>query len=263
MFRGLVKLIALSVAAISCCLPVFGGQLPPSSCGVRAVGTGVSSIQADLDESQRLWSLKVQFRNGDHDWLRAMRFSDQLIQLPPEPRKNWVKTIAHHMRAFPKTGRQPGIAGRRLLQMIANRTQDLSQAFVNVSSDDDAKLVFRRIYNEQAQLFQSDFIVSGSFVNGSARADSSDLDSIALDARAFLRAKDWEADLEIVLSKKGKKMIPIDWLFKTSDSCGTTSTFVVEIRTEGVFLLVFPPAQIDPQNPKKLTAGPSRGFRIL
>jgi hypothetical protein len=218
------------------------------------------------------------FKDGDLDFSGADLFARSVLELPPEEQAQWRKLIAEEYRNVPKKRTHPQaawhIGGRRLLDRALMRIERADLLFAAEAAKSSPTEAFVGLLDSRIAAFQSDYtssevmqilkqiqlhlrgvqlkqkvsgpeeniIVGGSFLNGKARLNVSDIDLSISNPKMEREISSLASAISNTLhvSHPGAAL-PIELHGSPESFYGKINTFAVRITADKATLHVFPP----------------------
>lgn len=292
-----LELSLILIAGNSCCPGAFAAPAQPHCprlFSFLATRDGANPLAAHAIPEARARFVLSAFANGDNEYGAADVFARHLRELPVAERAEWIRTIYENYRQIPKkpTDRHAParIGGRRLLDRVLMLTERNDLRFTKLAESIGPDAAFRTYLDEQAARFGSgyssaevidvinvlqgylkefslaqkggpppSFVLSGSFLNGRARLQISDLDLSISHREMLLDLKKISARVNEHLKKKFPDAnLQIEEAHTEPEGFyGGLNTLALRITPEESSLSVFPPSHsvrgdsLYPGNPRK------------
>lgn len=242
----------------------------------------------DVIFSKQEIAITARFSGGAKDFYHSQKFVRELERLSDQEKSSWIQDIGSVYRFVPKKDPNPTaswhIGGRRLLDysLMLLQRHDLKFA-ADMAKGQSAQQAYDQFLREQNKAFGSRYdsselmqfaqflrdelrvlhstgpsatlVLGGSFVNGKARLNSSDLDISVSDPRLLRFKNSWEVQLNTLLKRKyPEAALEIEMHAVPANFYGKINTFVISIDANQIHLLVFEPSRIA-DRPSELNVG--------
>lgn len=255
---------------------------------------------SSLEASARRKDLIQQYSKGAKTFLDVRRFAMKAATLNESDKQTVLLDIGAIYRSVPKKDPNPTaawhIGGRRLLDYAQTLIARTDTFFKSESSQGvSGAQVYRKFLRQQQELFASNYTaqdvfvvlqvlqknlqalqspghtgpvykltLAGSFINGKANLQKSDLDMTLSVPSLMSELASWEKQVNEALQKSfvgGPIQMSLEGHSVPASFYGKINPIVIEITRDAVQILVFEPATVQ-QQPAELQAGASAVYPL-